>query len=244
MAKKLKLEVETGYKIYYNVMHDYLCGHTNSKKEIIKTYDFKPLKENYDGKLLKDKQWAAKDLDKIGGTKYESLPLLGAGTYSNSFSEVSLIAGNMIAYRINDHQSCGKNGVLRKGVITKVEEDYNKVFLGHKGGSLYVKYIRKYFVRRLLKNDKLTNIFEEHTFKMEKNIKVDLDLLDKNAEKYCMMLEITPFMLELPKMSMYDKKEPKLTKEHVLRCQEYNSIYDEMRKLYISERKARKENKG
>ncbi len=243
MAKTLKLDSQTGYKIYSKVMHDYFCDKID-KKEIVNTYDFKPLKENYDGELLKDNQWAAKDLDKIGGTKYESLPLLGAGTYSNSFSDVSLVAGNMIAYRINDHQSCGKNGVLRKGVITKVKEDYNKVFYGHKGGPLYVQYTRKYFVRRLFKNDKLTNIFEEYTFKMTKNIKVDLDLLDKNAEKYSMMLEVTPFMLEMPKMSIYDKLEPKLTKEHVLKCQEYNSIYDEIRKLFIAERKATKNSKG
>ena len=233
MAKKLKLEAQTGYNIYYDVMHDYICGHTDNKKVIINTYDFKPLKENYDGELLKDNQWAVRDLDKIGGTRYKSLPLLGAGTFSNSFSEVSLVAGNMIAYRINDHESCGKSGVLRKGVITKVKEDYNKVFYSHKGGPLYVKYTRKYYVRRLLKNDKLTNIFEEYTFKMVKNIKVDLDLLEKNANKYCMMLEITPFMLKMPKMSIYDRVVTKLTKEYVLKCQEYNSIYDEMRKLYL-----------
>ena len=37
MAKKLKLEAQTGYNIYYDVMHDYICGHTDNKKVIINT---------------------------------------------------------------------------------------------------------------------------------------------------------------------------------------------------------------
>ena len=141
-------------------LYDFLQGYQDMPKKTTEntTYNFKPISEDYKGKLGKDSK---RFMDKYPEEK--NTPVLMS--YDGSVNEdADLDVGNKVLFSVYQSGPYGKTGTLKKGVIQKYYEKLGQI-VNCENDTYTIVVTRYYIVRCLKKNDKLSLQFEDVQFK-------------------------------------------------------------------------------